>query len=274
MNFIPLRRVINKTVYIVSALIIFLCLPALPSYAANFAVTSPWIGVIASFIGGSKINVHYLSIWDANGKVIGTSRARANEKIIALDVKDAAKFGIKKNNKKLYLLYDKLPMTQKQLYSAFFDPATLPFIAQSVMQIIAEDDKPGYSYYQRRLAEFQSRIESTIDIGRHLLKEKKMLDLTGAEGSWIRSAVPGVVRAPANVWDEWEKGDQRSLKAALDEAKRRHWLVLLDPWTPDNIRIVAAGYENRITLPPPSKNQDYFVFLHEIFLVIFNKTKT
>ena len=265
----------NKLFYIIlPVLLIFFCLPAKSLYAADFAVTSPWLGVIASFIGGNKISIHYLSTWDSGGNVVGISRARSNEKIIALDINDAARLGIKKSNKNLRLLYDKLPITQKQQYSAFFDPATLPFIAQSIMKIIAEEDKAGYSYYQRRLAEFQSRIESTIDVGRNLLKEVKLLDLTGAEGPWVRSAVPGAVRAPAGVWDKWEKGDERSLKAALDEAVRRKWTIVLDPWTPANIRAVAAAYPNRLTVPPPSSNQDYFVYLHDVFLCIWNKTKT
>lgn len=70
-----------------------------------------------------------------------------------------------------------------------------------------------------------------------------------------------------------EKGDTRALKAALDEAQRRNWLILMDPWTPEVIRLEAVRYEYRLTLAPPSKDQDYFVFLHEIFLAIWNKTK-
>jgi len=255
-------------------LLMLFCLPAAPLYAADFAVTSPWLGVIASFIGGDKITVHYLSTWDAAGNVIGASRPRSNEKIIALDINDAARSGIKKNNKNLRLLYDKLPMTQKQQYSAFFDPGTLPFIAQSIMKIISEEDKNGYSYYQRRLAEFQSRIESTIDVGRNLMKDKKFLDLTGAEGVWVRAAAAGAVRAPAKVWDSWENGDIRSLKAALDEAEKRKWPIVLDPWTPANIRAAASAYPGRLTIPPPSTNQDYFIYLHDVFLFIWNKTKT
>jgi hypothetical protein len=149
----------------------------------------------------------------------------------------------------------------------------LPFIAQSVMKIMAEEDKVRYTYFQRRLAEFQSKIESTIDSGRHLLINTKILDITGAEGTLLRSSLTGAVRPPAVVWEGWKAGDTKALKAALDEAQRRNWLILMDPWTPEVIRSSAILYEYRLTLPPPSKDQDYFVFLHEIFLVVWNKTK-
>lgn len=266
------RSSLNKTLCAAFALLILLFHPADAS-AANFAVTSPWIGFITSFIAGDTKNVRYLSTWDSSGNVIKTTSPRSGEVIIAIDAKDAESFRIKKNNKNLRLLYDELPMTKEQLRSAFFDPAMLPFIAQSVMKIMAEEDKVRYTYFQRRLAEFQSKIESTIDIGRHLLYEIKILDITGAEGTWLRSSISGAVRPPAAVWEGWKAGDTKALKAALDEASRRNWLILMDPWTPEIIRTAAVGYEYRLTLPPPVANQDYFVFLHDIFLLISNKTK-
>ena len=267
-----LRRSMNKVLCSAFTLLMLLFHPAVAS-ADNFAVTSPWIGFIASFIAGDTKNVRYLSNWDSSGNVIKTSSPRSGEIIIAVDAKDAENFRINKNNKYLRLLYDDLPMTKEQLQNAFFDPAMLPFLAQSVMKIMSEEDKGRYSYFQRRLAEFQSKIESTIDIGRHLLGNTIMLDIPGAEGTWIRSSSSGAVRPPATVWEGWKAGDTKALKAALDEAARRNWLILLDPWTPEIIRSAAVSYEYRLTLPPPSKDRDYFVFLHDIFLAIWNKTK-
>ena len=266
------RRSINKSVLALSLLLVVLFRPA-AAEAANFAVTSPWVGFIASFISGDTKNVRYLSNWDTSGNVVKAASPRSGEVVIAIDANDAENFRIKRNNKNLRLLYEDVPMTREQLRSAFFDPAMLPFIAQSVMRIMAEEDKDRYTYFQRRLAEFQSKIESAIDVGRHLLGSTKMLDITGAEGTWIRSSITGAVRPPASVWEKWKAGDTTALKAALDEAQRRNWLILMDPWTPDVIRAAAAGYEYRLTLPPPAKDQDYFVFLHDIFLTIWNKTK-
>lgn len=271
MSVIPRQSIIKKITCTAFALLLFLFNPA-EAIAANFAVTSPWIGFIASFIAGETKNVRYLSNWDSNGNVVKTSSPKSGEIIIAIDAKDAENFRIKKN-KDLRLLYDELRMTKEQFYSACFDPAMLPFIAQSVMKIMAEEDKVRYTYFQRRLAEFQSKIESTIDSGRHLLINTKILDITGAEGTLLRSSLSGAVRPPAAVWEGWKKGDTKALKAALEEAQRRNWLILMDPWTPEVIRSAAVLYEYRLTLPPPSKDQDYFVFLHEVFLSVWNKTK-
>ena len=271
MSVISRQSIIKKITYTAFALLLFFLNPA-EAIAANFAVTSPWIGFIASFIAGDTKNVRYLSNWDSNGNVVKTSSPTSSEIIIAIDAKDAENFRVKKN-KNLRLLYDELRMTKEQFYSACFDPAMLPFIAQSVMKIMAEEDKVRYTYFQRRLAEFQSKIESTIDSGRHLLINTKILDITGAEGTLLRSSLTGAVRPPAAVWEGWKAGDTKALKAALDEAQRRNWLILMDPWTPEVIRSSAILYEYRLTLPPPSKDQDYFVFLHEIFLVVWNKTK-
>ena len=266
------RFAVKKAVFIL-LLIINLHAMSAVSHAADFAVTSPWVGAIASFIGGDKVHVRYLSVWNDKGMVASVGRPRSSEIVIALDADDSARFRIGRKAKNLRLLYEKLPMTGEQLRSAFFDPAILPFIAQNIMKIMAEEDKKRYSFYQRRLAEFQSRVESTIDIGRHLLSKTNILDATGAQGTWIRSAVRGAVRPPASVWNSWVSGDTASIKAAFDEAKNRKWLILMDPWTPEQIRNVAAAYDNRMTLAPPVYGMEYFVYLHEIFLSIWNKTK-
>ncbi len=263
---------IKKIIPFLILLVMFFSSPS-EAGTVNFAVTSPWVGYIASFIAGDTHKVRYLSNWDPYGKVVRTSSPRPGEIVIAIDAKDAKNYRININNKNLRLHYDDLPMGKEELASAFFDPAMLPFIAQSVMKIMAEEDKGRYSYFQRRLAEFQSKIESTIDIGRHLLSDTKMLDITGAGGTWIRSSVAGAVRPPASVWEEWKQGDTVALKAALDEAQRRNWLILMDPWTPGIISSTAAAYGYSLTLPPPVKDWDYFVFLHDIFLAIWNKTK-
>ncbi len=62
---------------------------------------------------------------------------------------------------------------------------------QSVMKIMSEEDKGRYTYFQRRLAEFQSKIEK-YDRYRTPLGNTKMLDITGAEGrgSVLRYQVP------------------------------------------------------------------------------------
>ena len=163
-----------------------------------------------------------------------------------------------------------MQVTEDELRGAFFDPAMLPFVAQEIMKAVSKIDPESYAYYQRRLAEFQSRIDSAIGVGRHMLAGSgaKLLDLTGAEGVWIRSSIPGVVRPPDEVWNGWLAGDETAMRAALDEASRRGWLLLLDPWTPEAIRAAAVAYPNRLTLAAPSGDGDIFVFFHDMLTMI------
>lgn len=258
---------------------LFIFASASGAYAAasgpsvRIAVTSPWLYEVASFIGGRQAAVRSLATLTASGGTQAVSRPRGGELVIAFDPQDAARFRLGENNKNLRVLYKKTQMNEAQLRAAFFDPAMLPFIAQEIMKIIAAADQNNYGYYQRRLAEFQSRIDSTMGVGRHLLGDEKMLDLTGAAGTWVRSAIAGVVRPPANVWSGWLNGDSKALRAALDEASRRGWLLLLDPWTPTAIRNAASAYPYRLTLPTPPQDVEFFVFLHEIFTSISNKIK-
>lgn len=261
---------------LILALMLAYCWPAASSpadAAVNYAATSPWIASIVNFIGGTNVNVRCIGNWDSSGRIYSISRPRVGEVMIALDSEEAAALRIKRNSPDLRLLYDNLALPSEQKYSAFFDPAMLPFIAQSVMKTLAKADSQRYSFYQRRLAEFQSRIDSTVEIGRHMLSGAKLLDLTGAQGALLRAAMPGAVRPPADVWKKWLAGDVASLNEALAEADRRGWLIVLDNWTPQVIRTASSAYEKRLTLGPPVLDQDSFTFLHDIFIVVAQKAR-
>lgn len=255
-----------------SALLAALC--AEPAWAAQqrvkIAVTSQLLREVASFVCGDQAVVRSLSVMDENGRERLVSRPARGEIIIAFDAADAARHRISAKNKNLRLLFDKVHVTEAELRGAFFDPAMLPFVAQEVMKAVSTIDPESYAYYQRRLAEFQSRIDSAIGVGRHMLAGSgaKMLDLTGAEGVWIRSSISGVVRPPDEVWNGWLAGDETALRAALDEAARRGWLLLLDPWTPETIRAAAVAYQNRLTLAAPAGEEDIFVFFHDMLTAI------
>ncbi|OUO92956.1 hypothetical protein [Cloacibacillus sp. An23] len=232
----------------------------------RIAVTSPWLLETASFICGDRASVRALAVLEADGRERLVSRPARGEVVIAFDAADASRHRISAKNSNLALLFDMVQVSEEKLRRAFFDPAMLPFIAQEIMKAVSKIDPESYAYYQRRLAEFQSRIDSAVGVGRHLSAggASKALDLTGAEGVWLRSSIEGIVRPPDGVWNGWLSGDGAALSAALDEAARRGWLLLLDPWTPETIRAAAAAYPNRMTLPPPSGDGDIFVFLHDI----------
>jgi hypothetical protein len=266
------KLITTKKIFQTAAAIVLCLVIAAPSFAASFAVTSPWVGVIAKFIAGPDGKVRSLSAWSGTG-VGRTGYASANDVIIAIDRQEAASFHIAKNSRRLRVLYEKLPMTDSQLRRAFFDPAMLPFIAQSVMKIMADADKAKYVYYQRRLAEFQSRIDSTMDVGRYMLGKNKILDLTGAEGAWVSSAVASTIRPAQHMLNLWKQGDTSSLTPMLNDAATNRRVILIDEWTPAPIRAAVQAYGNRVTLPAPSSSKDYFMYLHDIFITVRDRAK-
>ena len=139
------------------------------------------------------------------------------------------------------------------------------------MKIIANKDSKNYVYYQRRLAELQARIESANDVGKHLLKNKKIMDLTASQGVWVRSVAEDTIRPPEEVWDKWLAGDTKSLKAALDEAKRRNWTVMVDSWTSTVIKSLVLDFDNSVLLPAQQKGKLFYTFNKFIFLFGINK---
>ena len=180
-------------------------LPALGAESAwaaqrrvKIAVTSQWLREVASFICGDQATVRSLSVMDEAGRERLVARPARGEIIIAFDAADAARHRISEKNKNLRLLFDKVQVTEDELRGAFFDPAMLPFVAQEIMKAVSKIDPESYAYYQRRLAEFQSRIDSAIGVGRHMLAGSgaKLLDLTGAEGR-LDTLVDTGRRAPA-----------------------------------------------------------------------------
>ena len=160
-------------------------LPALGAESAwaaqrrvKIAVTSQWLREVASFICGDQASVRSLSVMDEAGRERLVARPARGEIIIAFDAADAARHRISEKNKNLRLLFDKVQVTEDELRGAFFDPAMLPFVAQEIMKAVSKIDPESYAYYQRRLAEFQSRIDSAIGVGRHMLAGSgaKLLD--------------------------------------------------------------------------------------------------
>lgn len=234
-------------------------------------VTSPWLASMAQFIVGTTIKVQPLSVWSPDGRLSSVRRPPAGGIVIALDPKDAARYGLKAGRKDLSLLYENLPVKEERRSSLFFDPSTLPFLSQRLLVVLCELKPENYGFYQRRLAEFQSRLESTLEVGRSLLPDARALDLTGAAGPWVRAALTEAVRPPDVLWTAWEKGQRlEELSSALVEAKKRSWWIILDAWTPAQIRAKVLGQYENIVVGAPGSGQDFFTYLHDVYLGIWS----
>ena len=259
----------KKNIFMFSVVLYLLSI-AMPLWAMDVCTTSPWLTMMTRFIGGDYAKVHPLSVWNASGGMQSVRRYKGKNVVLALDDKDAKAFGFKTARDDVILLYKNLPAWGESRESLFFDPSKLPFLGQRILNVLSGVDPENYPYYQRRLAEFQSRLESTLEMGRHLLPTTSGMDFTGASGPWIRAAIPGMIRPPDDLWVSWKKGESLdSLQAALSEAQSRGWIVITDTWTPAPIREKVSAYPKRISLTTPIVEADMFVYLNNIYLEIW-----
>jgi hypothetical protein len=218
------------------------------------------------------MNIQPMSSWNESGSLKSLRKAPAKDAlVIALDPKDAAKYGLAPGKEGLIMLYENLPVAEEKRNTLQFDPSMLPFLSQRLLIVLSRLVPENYSFYQRRLAEFQSRLESTLEVGRIQVHGINMLDLTGAAGPWIKAASPRTVRPPDDVWSAWSKGErQDELSFALAEASRRGWRVVTDAWTPERVRNKVPSDRNNVDIKAPENDQDFFTYLHDIYLQMWS----
>lgn len=237
----------------------------------NVSVTHPWLALLVSFIGGPEVNVTAIRIWNDNGDLVMAERGKIlreipdGAKIIALDENDAKDSGIKSANKlTVKYLYSPFPVSTNSLY----DPSVIPFVAQRVLTALSEWDSQNYPYYQRRLAEFQVRLSSSILVGQ-VLKDMNIADFSGSSGVLLRAAGCKVER-PKEI-ETWQKGNFSGLREYLDEAKNKGAAIIFDDDTPPVLKRYLNGKSDVYKLERPSLDTDYPSFLHEQYISLWQK---
>ena len=104
-----------------------------------------------------------------------------------------------------------------------------------------------------------------------MILDAKLLDLTGASSPWIRAAASEAVRPPDELWSEWSRGGRLpELSAVLAEAKSRSLWIVVDAWTPHSIRSLVMGIHKNIYIKPPTQEQDFFTYMHDIYLELWS----
>lgn len=237
--------------------------------AVDIRVSNPWLSLMTRFVGGLQVRVHPLSGWNATGGVVRYSGSSKRFPAIALDEPEARAYRLGRGAVKT--LFTKAPGGISPVPSAFFDPSALSFIGQRLLGAMSSIDPKNYVYYQRRLAEFQSRTDTTVGVGRQLLKGLVILDLTGASGKWIVAAAESPIRPPDRVMDLWKKGKSlETLGIALNDASRKNWVIAIDPWTPSTVREKIRGLPRVADIPPPSHEKEMLTILHDVYLTVWN----
>jgi hypothetical protein len=236
--------------------------------------THPWLSMTARFIGGVYSSVRGVQGWTEEGELRRLGLPPEGTVILAFDPSDAKMAGVEGKGRNLILLYERDLGGVGGLEMPFLDPATLPFVALRIMSKFSQLDPENYSYYQRRLAEFQARLDSTVLVGRQLLGSLKVLDLCWEVGRWMQAATGMTVSPPAVVKNSWAKGnDMETLILAVKEAQKQGWLILCDAWTPPRVAETAMEYGNYMILPVPSQDQDFFLYLYDLYLMVWNSVR-
>ena len=234
----------------------------------NIAVTHPWLALLAQFIGGPEVNVIPIKTWNSNGALVNGSSLREldkDAKVIALDDNDAASAGINaKNNFTVKYLYSPFPVDVNALY----DPSVIPFVAQRVLTVLSEWDAQNYLHYQRRLAEFQARMSSSILVGQ-VLTDMKICDMGGYCGVLLRAAGAKVDRS--DKFEQWQKGNFAGLREYLDAQRSEGVAIVIDDDTPSSLRKYLAGRSDVYKWERPTLDRDYPTFLHEQYISLWQK---
>lgn len=264
----------------VFAVVLALCVFRGASSEAGWtlAVTNPWLASLAGFIGGVNIKIVCLSGWNSDGKMIKLRIKDLGhiDRAMAMDKKDANDFKSYFNDKtEIRVLYRDFPSSQS-FGEVFSDPGTLPFIGQRALVAAADLDPDGYEYYQRRLAEFQSRLDSTVSMGRRLLSGAKILDLSGSQGALFRAAGCSVfeednkVRTLIDLAISNANGSERekTLKELLNSIKM-YDAILLDHHSGLKLSLPSGKYP-MVVVYPLDIDLDPVTVIYDRYLAVWN----
>lgn len=240
--------------------------------------TSPLIGQIAGFIGGVHVEVHVIMDWDEKGDLfscIKRSELPAGTNVLALNDAEAALSELGKNSElKIYPLYSRVPVPKKQINSLFSDPASLPFIAQRILNSLSYFDPQHYQYFQRRLAEFQSRLESTVLVGMRLLKNVKVLDISLHSRRLLQAAGCTILEPGDDFWEWIDSPESADLYTKEFQGYHEQGVVVVaDFWTPFSLRTFMEENDLGVVFQKPDPHEDLFLSFHMKFLSIWNERK-
>ena len=265
----------KKLIALITGVIVFWSTAGFGDDKLNVAVTHPWLALLASFIGGPEVNVIPIRIWNDKGDLVMAEKGSVlreleeGTKIMAIDANDAAVSGLNDSRKKFSLrcLYSPFPANINSLY----DPSVIPFVAQRVLTALSEWDSQNYPYYQRRLAEFQARLSSSVLVGQ-VLRDSTICDMSGSSGILLRAAGCKIER-PEEL-DKWMKGNFAGLREYLELNRSKGIITMFDDDTPAALKRYLSGRSDVFRWVRPSLETDYPSFLHEQYISLWQKIIT
>ncbi len=259
-------------------IIIFLILFSLISQATGaeklkIAVTHPWL--LAGFIGGAEVEIIQIREWNLDGELIRTPEYKnlhvlpPHTRVIAIDENEAKSTGLdlQDNNFEIRLLYKPFPVSLEKIS----DPSVMPFLAQRILTALSEWDASNYPFYQRRLAEFQARLSSSLLAGQ-ILRGSLICDLSGVSGILLQAAGCKITRPSNEILEQMQAGKNQILKDYIDDVRAKGYLIFIDAWTHKNIKRFLAKRTDVYSWSLPTVEMDYPSFLHEQYIALWQKT--
>lgn len=247
-----------------------------PASAWDIWTTSPWLALVTRFIGGVFVTVHPIEIWNDDGassRKIQTRSIPKTARIIALDTAEAARLGLNsKEWAELAVLYQSAPFDKKRSDFFFADPSALPFIAQKIFTALSRFDPGNYPYYQRRLAEFQTRLDSTVIVGRRLLSGAPLIYLGGNFSGMLTAAGCSLLPVDDTLRSSWERGEElEKLHSLLEDALGKRVLVLVDGSSSKKLKDALRNNKEILFLGRPPLDQDLLLFFHDQYILLWNR---
>lgn len=238
--------------------------------------SSPWLALIARFIGGVYVEVHSIKEWNEAGlqvRRIRNSGIPRDGKILAMDSREAIELGMS-GNQWIFLatLYSAVPFDMDRPDYHFSDPSILPFVAQRVLNVLTRFDPGNYPFFQRRLSELQTRLDSTIFVGRQLLKGYPVHDLTGGFSRLLEAAGCSVIRPNGERWKALERGEGLDrLLPEVEESLKNRIPVVVDATSPKAILALLKGNRDVLAIGRPAPEQDILLYFYDQYLLLWNK---
>lgn len=265
-----------KKTFLVLLLLVLVFYPsgamAVEGKIATVVVTPPEVAVLVRFVGGPVVEVHSLFDWAEDGSL--TRRLRSWPKDAYLIALMPGERGIPRGEKRVKYMYDFLPYDRDVFDKYFFDPATISFMSSRLLVLLTEIEPSMYDYFQRRLAEFQSRLDSVIGVGREIMNGLFILDLSGRMEFLLKASGAETLRPPVNCFDDWRKGEGIvELEKYIEYTKARGGLVVADVWSPPLIKETLSNLSCAILLPTPKVDEMWTTYLHDIYLTLWNRFK-
>jgi hypothetical protein len=238
-------------------------------------VVNPWIHYITSFIGGEEVSVYPLFSWEGTLTFSGKSSLPAGAIIIALDKEEAEKIPLGYELQNLRHLFRSIPTLQGKGNPMYLDPPTMSLLGQKVLVTLSSLFPEHYIYFQRNLAEFESRMESTVDMGRKMLRTVGIVNFAGSYAFWIRAAAIQEIRPSEDRMAQILQEEGKTLLfQTLEASLEKGHVVVTDESMPPEVQEMVGKQRNGIVLRFPSlaeEREDVFLFLYEQYLAILNR---